>query len=144
MKNSAGVHLSLTKPQAELQRVFRDTSEVVSAYLFGSVAEGMSTKHSDVDFAVRLKPGLSTVAKHQIRMQLIEALELVLKRDVDMVVIDDASLKMIHQVFSHGRAIFTKDERREEAFRLKKQKEYFDFQYYIEKENRDLRAFYGC
>ncbi len=97
-----------------------------------------------MDVAVRLTPGLSPTEKHRIRMHLIETLDQIVEEEVDILVLEDASLKMIHQVFRHGKAIYVKNDIEEEDFRLLKRKEYFDFQYYIEKEQRDLRAFYDC
>lgn len=126
----------------ELQMVYRENDGICSAYLFGSFAEGVHHKRSDIDFAVRLVAGLSAMEKHQIRMHLIDELENLLDQEVDVLILNDASLKMIHQVFRRGKAIYVKDDRQEETFRLQKQKEYFDFQYYMEKESRDLRAFY--
>jgi predicted nucleotidyltransferase len=127
-----------------LSQIFHRTEEVRSAYLFGSVAEGVSNPRSDLDIAVRLEPELGAEEKHRIRMDLIAELEDLHERQVDVVVLNDASLKMIYQVFNHGKSVYIRRLEEEENFRLKKQKEYFDFQYYLEKERRDLRAFYGC
>lgn len=138
-KNS---HSTIQNRQVDLQRLFGEVDEVLAAYLFGSVAEGVSYRHSDLDFAIRLKSELSIEEKHRMRMNLIGALGNLSEREVDVVILNDASLKMTHQVFKHGKPLFVRNDSREEEFRLKKQKEYFDFQYYLEKERRDLRAFY--
>lgn len=128
----------------ELQRIFREVDEVLSAYLFGSYAEGVHHQRSDMDIAVRLMTGLTAMEKHQVRMDLLDMLETVFNEELDVLILNDASLKMVHQVFFRGKAIYVKNDRQEEAFRLQKQKEFFDFQYYMEKESRDLRAFYDC
>lgn len=133
---------SVQKHLAELKQIFRESGGVVSAYLFGSIAEGVQNRFSDVDIAVRLKPGLNPMDKHRIRMHLIGTIEGILEKDVDVVVLNDASLKMVHQVFRRGISIYVGNDQQEEEFRLKMQKTYFDFQYYLEKERRDLRAFY--
>ena len=127
-----------------MEQVFNPCEEVLSAYLFGSMAEGVMSQRSDVDFAVRLRSGLRAEQKHGIRARLEETLENMFMRQADVVILNDASLKMIHQVLKSGKLVYTKNLRDEETFRLQKQKEYFDFQYYMEKERRDLRAFYGC
>ena len=62
---------------------------------------------------------------------------------VDVVILNRASLKLIHQIYKHGVPVYVKDPLEERGFRMQKQKEYFDFQYYIEKERLDLRSFYG-
>ncbi len=128
----------------KLEEIFRKKDEVLSAYLFGSMAEGHQNRRSDVDIAVLVKPGLNAIDKHKIRMDLIESIEQFFGRQADIVVLNDASLKMKHQVFSHGKPIYIENDLKEESFRLRSQKEYFDFQYYLEKERRDLRAFYEC
>lgn len=112
--------LPIRESLADLQRLFRQSEQVVSAYLFGSVAEAVSNQKSDVDFAVRLKPGLSALDRYRIRMHLIQEIEQVLGNDVDVVILDDASLKLIHQVFLHGRAIHVENDQLEEGFRQKK------------------------
>jgi uncharacterized protein len=144
MKADNRLPLPIQDRLAPLQHVFQKTAGVISAYLFGSVAAGVSNRHSDVDFAVLIAQGLNASEKHDIRMHLIEVLEQILGQNVDLVVLNDASLKMIHQVFNHGKPIYVRNNRAEEDFRLKMQKEYFDFQYYIEKERQDLREFYDC
>jgi predicted nucleotidyltransferase len=128
MEAAERIPSSIRARLADLKRLFRQAEQVASAYIFGSVAEAVSHQQSDVDFAVRLKPGLSAPDRHQIRMRLIQEIEQVLEGDVDVVVLDDASLKMIHQVLIHGSAIHVENDQLEESFRLKKQKEFFDFQ----------------
>jgi uncharacterized protein len=127
-----------------MKLIFQKIEPVLSAYLFGSFSEGVPNRHSDLDFAVRLRPNLRTDQEHRIRMDLVEMLEDLLKTQVDVVILNDASLLMIHQAFTHGIPLYIRDMRQEEAFRLKKRKEYFDFRYYLEKDRRDLRTFYGC
>ncbi len=138
------MHSVIQKHIGALEVIFGETEGIISAYLFGSVADGVDNKLSDVDIAVLLRPGLSAIEKHRIRMYLTERIEQVLQKETDVVVLNNASLKMQHQVFSRGNPIYIKNEPMEEMFRLHKQKEYFDFQYYMEKERRDLRAFYDC
>ena len=61
---------------------------------------------------------------------------------VDVVVLNRASLKLIHQVSRFGKIIFTKDPYREMDYMVQKQKEYFDFRYYIDKDRRELRQYF--
>ena len=109
----------------------------------GAAANGLLRENSDIDIAVRLRQNLSPVETNNIRLKIEDMLENVFQREVDVVTLNNASLKMIHQVYKHGFLIYVKDPLGERLFRIQKQKEYFDFQYYIEKERRDLRSFYG-
>ena len=116
---------------------------VISAYLFGSVAAGFDRQRSDIDIAVRIDEGLAPETVFDLRLQLIAELEDLLARAVDVIVLNTASLKMIHQVMTTGRVVYTIDANAEIEFRLQKQKEYFDFQYYIEDDKMTMKAFFG-
>jgi len=129
---------------SELQQVFGSSPDVLSAYLFGSAAEGLLREKSDIDIAVRMRQTLSPIETSNIREKLEDVLEAVFQRKVDVTVMNRASLKMIHQVYKHGVQIYVKASLEERDFRIQKRKEYFDFQYYMERERRDLRLFYGC
>ena len=129
---------------SELQRIFGADPDVLSAYLFGSAAEGLLREKSDVDIAVRLSQNLSPIETITIRLNLEDVLEAVFQRKVDVVIMNKASLKMIHQIYRHGVQLYVSGPVEERDFRIQKRKEYFDFKYYIDKERRDLRLFYGC
>lgn len=58
---------------------------VISAYLFGSAANGNMTGDSDVDFLVRFSPDLNYTDYGNNYFQLIYALQKLLKKDVDIV-----------------------------------------------------------
>jgi len=129
---------------SELQQVFETNPYVLSAYVFGSAAEGLLRENSDIDVAVRLIENLSPIETNNIRLTLEDLLEAVFQRRVDVAVMNSASLKMIHQIYAHGVRVYASDPAEERNFKIKKGKEYFDFQYYLDKERRDLRSFYGC
>ena len=54
------------------------------------------------------------------------------------------NLKMIHQVLHHGELIYDRDPERTLIFAIQRQKEYFDFKYYIDKDIQQMRTFFGC
>ena len=62
--------------------------DVLSAYLFGSTATGHARSGSDIDIAVRLAPRLDSQSRFQLRMALIDHIEKIVDRPVDMVVIN--------------------------------------------------------
>ncbi len=144
MNTSEQQTLGFEPPVSELQKVFESNSAVLSAYIFGSAAMGLLRKNSDIDIAVRLKEDLPPQETNDLRLKLHDILEHVFQRKVDVVVMNGASLKMIHQVYKNGLLVYAVDLSNELEFRIQKQKEYFDFQYYLEKERHDLRSFYDC
>ena len=144
MKQSTSERISIEMLKPELKRVLSSYKTVKSAYLFGSVAIGVASDKSDIDIAIRLDPTTSSEDAHKIRLSLMDDLEMIFHRPVDVVILNSASLKLIHQVFQYGNPIYVQQPDEERAYRILKQKAYFDFQYYINKENLDLRSFYGA
>ena len=126
-----------------LHRLFDGYETVRSAYLFGSKVTGFATEKSDLDVAIRLALDASPEEAYGIRIALMDDLEAIFNCPVDVVILNSASLKLIHQVFRSGNPIYVQLPDEEHAYRIRTQKAYFDFQYYINKERSDLRDFYG-
>jgi len=117
---------------------------VLSAYLFGSAATGIERKGSDVDIAVRLDENLSVSQIISLRFHLMDVFENYFNRSADIVILNSASLKLIHQVLKRGKLIYAREPDSENVFAIQKQKEYFDFKYYIDKDIDQMRTFFGC
>ena len=80
---------------------------VVLAYLFGSQAEGTARPSSDVDFAVLLPPGTPRAQFFDARLSLINAVMDELHTEkVDLVILNEASPLLMHQVVKFGRVIY--------------------------------------
>ena len=143
--NASEQQISAFKPPiSELRKIFESHPEVLSVYIFGSAAMGLLRKDSDIDIAARLKEDFPPHDTNDLRLKLHDILEHVFQRKVDVVVMNGASLKMVHQIYTNGLLVYAVDLSNELEFRIQKQKEYFDFQYYLEKELHDLRSFYDC
>jgi predicted nucleotidyltransferase len=117
---------------------------ICAAYLFGSTAQGTATSKSDMDIAVRMDPALPKESYFDIRLELTNELERSFSRRADVVVLNNASLKMIRQVLTNGILVFAKDPEKEIDYAVQKQKEYFDFKYYMDKDSHLLKAYYGA
>jgi predicted nucleotidyltransferase len=131
------------KAAKDLQSAFAHHPMILAAYLFGSVAHQTAGANSDVDIAVRLDPGLSAGQQLDLRLKLMDEMEECFDRPADIVVLNTASLKMIRQVLTTGKLLYARDMEAEHLYAIKKRKEYFDFKYFIEKDSRELRSFYG-
>ncbi len=55
---------------------------------------------------------------------------------------NEASLVMLHQVFSGGIPLLIKNQEEEERFKLFKLKEFFDFKYYLDKDFTETKHFF--
>ena len=86
--------------------------EVSLAYLFGSQAQGRAHSLSDVDVAVLLAEQLTPAEQSRTRLRLLGELMASLQReDVDLVVLNQASLLLRHRVLRDGRLLFANDDR---------------------------------
>jgi predicted nucleotidyltransferase len=115
---------------------------VLSTYLFGSIATGFDGADSDVDIAVLLDDNVPSEKVIELRFQLMDLFEDYFGRAVDVVILNNASLKLIHQVLKYGMLLYTREPEKARDFAIQKRKEYFDFKYYIDKDINAMRSFY--
>jgi predicted nucleotidyltransferase len=130
------------KMENDLLPHFSRFSSVLSAYIFGSVVQSTVKRFNDVDIAVRLEDGLTPEQTFDLRLQLTEEFENYFGMKVDIVVLNLASLTLIHQVLRNGKLIFARYPDIEIDYVVQKQKEYFDFKHYIKKDIKELRTFF--
>ena len=92
---------------------------VISAYLFGSVAEGRSHRESDVDVAVLLDRGMypRPAERFDVRLRGIVRLTSALGRDVDLVILNDVPPQFARRILTTGRPLLVTDASVDGAFR---------------------------
>jgi predicted nucleotidyltransferase len=111
---------------AKIEQVLAGESDVVLAYLFGSMATGLFTSFSDVDVGVVLKDGTTGYYLERER-KLSVALMLKLGMDaVDVTILNAAGPELRHKVISEGELIFCKDEKERVRFEERTMLDYFD------------------
>lgn len=135
--------MNTLQDKQDLASIFAHHPNVLAAYLFGSTGNQNAGVNSDVDVAIRLDFGLSADQQLELRLELMDAVEDRFHRRADIVVLNHASLKMIRQVLTRGELLFAREEGAEHLYTIQQRKAYFDFKYYIEKDRRELRSFYG-
>ena len=106
----------------EIREFLDKRGEVSLAFIFGSFAEGRLNKESDVDIAIlfRVEPDISTLT------DIMNGLSVIVKRDVDIVVLNNASPIIRMEVLRKGRVLKKVDERIYCDFYLRTVKEYDD------------------
>lgn len=112
---------------------------VVSAYLFGSHAEGRAHRESDVDIAVLLDR--EDYASHRdrfgARIDLIGVLGRVLERnDVDLVILNDAPPELGARIVTEGKLIVCTDSEKNHAYVRDIQLRAADLRPFLEKMRR--------
>ncbi len=95
----------------ELSRALEKDSDIIAAYIFGSYATGNINPLSDVDIAVLLNKKICVSSYFDKRLDLFTMASNILKTDeLDIVILNEASLILAHRVFKLGRLLFCKDD----------------------------------
>lgn len=77
------------------------------SYLFGSHARGGAGTRSDVDVAVHLGDAPSDL---DLRLDLVRRISLHTGVETDLVVLDEAPLRLVERVLRDGRLLYSADE----------------------------------
>ena len=106
-------------------RYLESNSEVLFAYLFGSLAKAKPKPLSDVDIAVYLNPGSHIVeSKLAILGKLIDILQ---TDEIDLVVLNNADLPLVINILKNKKLIVDKSQFSRHIFESLMMRKYFDF-----------------
>lgn len=104
---------------------------IIAVYLFGSVARGTFNKKSDVDIALMLDKGLDKIDIFDLKLKIAVDLEQLLGVEVDIVIFNDANLRLKHQILK-GELVIGENN----PLRVKKESravsEYLDMRYFYD------------
>jgi predicted nucleotidyltransferase len=116
-----------------------DSTDIVCAYLYGSLARGQGHRDSDVDIAV-LYATEPPSTLDGLGVELGTALERCLGRPVDLVVLNRAPVDLIHRVLRDGILLHERDPAARIRFEVKARNEYFDLLPYLRQYRRTSRS----
>jgi len=104
----------------------RVSEDVVAVYVFGSHGRGDADAASDVDLAVLFRESPPSGLDGP-RFRLAGDLEKLLRRPVDVIVLNDASPDLCHRIFRDGVLVLDRDRGFRIRFEVKRRNEYLDF-----------------
>jgi uncharacterized protein len=100
-------------------------ANLIAAYLFGSVARREARASSDVDIAVLYaKPPQPTLAG--LPLNLEAEIERLVKRRVQIIVLNNASADLVHRVLRDGELVYESDRDARIRFEVRMRQTYLD------------------
>ncbi len=111
-----------------LRRAFATAPpEIIAVYLYGSRARGTATARSDLDLALLYRtPPAATLEGQPFDIEA--EIERGLGIPVEIVVLNDAPVDLVHRVLRDGILILDRDRAVRIRFEVKTRNEYFDLQ----------------
>jgi uncharacterized protein YutE (UPF0331/DUF86 family)/predicted nucleotidyltransferase len=137
--------MNLFEKQSQLNQLFAQ-SPVNAAYLAGSLSTRTSFGHlSDVDIAILLMDQIKSDQFLDYQLYFFSELAKRLDSDnIDVVILNQASLLLKLQVIKYGQILFSRDEKQRVSFETKAVMDYLDFKKFDEVQNQALgRRLYG-
>ncbi len=128
----------------KLKEYLKKQKSVRLVYLFGSRATDKQSPLSDVDIAVYLDEKLNKKQRFRTQLKLIGDICSILKRnDVDVVVMNDASVFLNFEIIKHNKVLVNKDNEERVDREVKSMKYYLDRKAHLESldipfDNRDV------
>ncbi len=108
----------------ELEKYYADQNEAVFVYLFGSHAKGINRENSDIDIAVYLDAALDKT--HEYKIEETICLQNLLKKRVDLIILNHAPPILANQVFRYGVPVKGSKSRQLSDFRVANFYKYLD------------------
>lgn len=119
-------------------RAVLEEHPVAFAYLFGSRGRGDHGPESDVDVAVYLDDHLDPDERFRTHLRIGAELESALKRRVDVVVLNDAPLRLAGRIVTEHETVLGHDEPRRVRYEVDLFPQYIDFEHHARQLDREL------
>lgn len=102
--------------------------DIIFAYIFGSYAKDNIRIDSDIDIAIYLTGNIDTYKYLDMKRELSEAL----KREVDLVILNDATPLLRYEIYKNNILLFSHDKAMEGKYKVKTLFEYNDMKRYLD------------
>ena len=123
-----------------LKGYFEERKEIKAAYLFGSVASGRNTEGSDVDIALLTEPYQERAESYISRVSYQADISRLLKKDVDLIFLQEAGELLSFEILNTGKIIFERDREANRSFRGTRLVQCLDFKFLEEQMQKGMIA----
>ncbi len=107
--------------------IFKNMPSVRLVFVFGSTVRKTKKTPRDIDIAVLLDEGLSAEQMFEMREELTYRLEKILRKQVDVVILNRAGPVLRHQVAKHGKLLFEREPQLSCAYKFFTLRDYEDY-----------------
>ncbi|HPB82499.1 MAG TPA: nucleotidyltransferase domain-containing protein [Spirochaetota bacterium] len=115
-------------------------SGVAAVYIFGSAAKGNLSAKSDLDIAVLFS---GDQAENADRLDMMARLSAAAGRDVDLVILNDATPNLFHEILSTGKLVLENNRKYRIHCEVKNRKYYEDYRHIHSIYMQGMRRRYG-
>ena len=95
-----------------IRRALESDDRIATAILFGSVAQGVARRDSDIDIGLLARDDAAAGRLRAGQLEFAAELAVIAGRDVQIVLLDEVEPVLGRQVFLHGEKLFERDPRR--------------------------------
>lgn len=113
---------------------------VVGAYFYGSKLTGKSNALSDLDLGVLLADEVSPKKYFRLRLEIQDALGKILKEEVDLAILNEASPLLAQNVITKGKLIFCPNKSKTMNFACQTLKKYDDALFLMKTYHQHLKT----
>jgi predicted nucleotidyltransferase len=132
---------------ADMEKIVGDfcagRAEIAACYLYGSYARGEARPDSDIDLAFLLDGAISQSSYGDLRLDYYGSLAFLLKKELHILVMNEAGELVLGEILREGVRIFVRDEESLDEFVARKVPLIAEFTYYSELFRRKLVERYG-
>ena len=117
---------------ASIRAVLTDVDDIVAVYLFGSTAQNMAHRFSDVDVAVLFEEEMDAETMFGRTLTIGTELETQLSAPVDVVALNRAPIFMRFRIIQTGKLIVERKRTERCLFQMKAMNAYYDAKPYLD------------
>lgn len=108
--------------------ILMKNGDIIFAYIFGSYVHGRMRKDSDIDIAIYLAKELDIDVYLNLKMTLTD----ICKREVDLIILNEATPLLKYQIYKNHILLFTQDKTIESNFKVNTLFEFNDMKRYLD------------
>ncbi len=110
-----------------ITNILKKDKNIILAYIFGSFAKFKNSNFKDIDIAIMLRKESRGLEKLTLLNKISSKIENKIKYPIDIVILNQASIALKHQIIKNGKLLFEKKHRLAYKFIIETITKYLDY-----------------